>query len=300
MINSIQIQNFQNHKNTELRLSPGVNVIIGPSDTGKSAVLRALNWFFFNRPSGDLIRSFGGGDVRVIVDLEGLEIAKIRSKTTNEYRIGKSKFRAIGTDVPEEIKGILLVDAVNVQRQLDPPFLLSETSGNVAQHFNHIAQLDVLDVCRKNVEAWTRGLKSEIDHNENQLSEYEEELKEYDYLPKLESEVEVLEQLERRLKGELDKTLYLDKLLGVLTSTRIGIESTEQSIPPDGRVAELEGLWAKWTSANNHCKELAVLVKKCEMTHEKVEDLGGEIAELELEFKENMPEICPLCGRGKR
>ena len=53
MIDKIKIQNYQSHENTELELSPGINVIIGETDRGKTSILRALNWMFSNRPLGE-------------------------------------------------------------------------------------------------------------------------------------------------------------------------------------------------------------------------------------------------------
>ena len=43
----IEIVNFQSHANTKLNFDEGVNVIIGPSDSGKTAVIRAMKWIFF-------------------------------------------------------------------------------------------------------------------------------------------------------------------------------------------------------------------------------------------------------------
>ena len=52
MIDKIKIENIQSHKNTELNLSNGINVIVGSSNNGKSAILRALYWAIYNRPLG--------------------------------------------------------------------------------------------------------------------------------------------------------------------------------------------------------------------------------------------------------
>ena len=53
MISKIKIKNFRSHKNTEIELSSGVNIICGDNDLGKSTILRALNWVNNNKPSGD-------------------------------------------------------------------------------------------------------------------------------------------------------------------------------------------------------------------------------------------------------
>ena len=48
MIKSLHIQNFQSHKKTTLKFHKGINVVIGQSDSGKSAIIRALNWTINN------------------------------------------------------------------------------------------------------------------------------------------------------------------------------------------------------------------------------------------------------------
>jgi DNA repair exonuclease SbcCD ATPase subunit len=58
MIKRIEIKNFQAHKNTEIDFDPGVNVISGASDAGKSSIFRALLWVITNRPSGDSIKNW--------------------------------------------------------------------------------------------------------------------------------------------------------------------------------------------------------------------------------------------------
>jgi exonuclease SbcC len=44
MIKSIKIQNFETHIKTHLDLHPGVNVIVGESDEGKSGIIRSIKW----------------------------------------------------------------------------------------------------------------------------------------------------------------------------------------------------------------------------------------------------------------
>ena len=52
MIKRIKIENIQSHKETELELSSGINAIVGSSNNGKSAILRAFYWLVYNRPLG--------------------------------------------------------------------------------------------------------------------------------------------------------------------------------------------------------------------------------------------------------
>ena len=42
MIKKISIKNIQSYRETELELSKGINAIVGSSNNGKTAILRAL------------------------------------------------------------------------------------------------------------------------------------------------------------------------------------------------------------------------------------------------------------------
>ena len=50
MIKSIHVVGFQSHADSTIEFDPGVNVLIGQSDSGKTAVVRALDWALNNRP----------------------------------------------------------------------------------------------------------------------------------------------------------------------------------------------------------------------------------------------------------
>ena len=57
MISRIVIHNFQCHKDLDLDLGRST-VLAGNSNSGKTAVLRALYWVLYNTPSGDSYVSY--------------------------------------------------------------------------------------------------------------------------------------------------------------------------------------------------------------------------------------------------
>jgi exonuclease SbcC len=139
MISSITLTNFQSHDINFLRLSSGVNVIIGSSDSGKTAILRALNWCVYNRPSGKAHISYWNKDLKdettVVITKKQGQVLRIRGNDFNGYRIARGdpddvsviELEAVGTDVPEEVTKLLNLSEVNIQRQMDRPFLISES-----------------------------------------------------------------------------------------------------------------------------------------------------------------------------
>jgi DNA repair exonuclease SbcCD ATPase subunit len=68
-IKRLILENFQSHKYSEVDFAAGLNVIVGPSDTGKSAVIRALKWVLYNEPSGDFFIREGETNCSVTIHI---------------------------------------------------------------------------------------------------------------------------------------------------------------------------------------------------------------------------------------
>ncbi|MDD4733110.1 MAG: AAA family ATPase, partial [Desulfovibrio sp.] len=119
MIQRIILEQFQAHKHTELELGPGVNVLTGLNNTGKSAVVEALRCLATNPPPRHVIRH-GAAQARVEVVLEdGVRVAWNRKKNTAWYELwlpGQDEpeyFRKLGRGmVPDEVRDALRLDEV--------------------------------------------------------------------------------------------------------------------------------------------------------------------------------------------
>ena len=172
-IQSIELKNVQCHKHALLNFSPGVNMIIGPSDHGKSAIFNAFYKIISNRPAGDEWRTWHSKKSEIEMILSNQTKIRYEKASQAAYFLkepGKDEiqFKAFGQNVPEEIAKILNMDQkVNIQRQLErgvPIFLIAESPGDVAKHFNSVAGFDVID------SAIAKG-KSSIRVNEQKLNE---------------------------------------------------------------------------------------------------------------------------------
>ena len=212
MIDQLKISNFQSHEETKLNFDKGVNVIIGSSDSGKTAIFRALRWLVWNKPGGDEFRSYWGGGTEVVLKSKDSFVSRTKSNE-NLYQLNDTVFKAFGTNVPEEIQSALNLSEINLQQQLDSPFLLSETPGNVAKHFNKIAKLDKIDEANSNIRKLISDIDRTIKVKEEKLQEYETELEALPDLDVIECRLEELEQLEIN-RNTLSKQKYdLTKLL---------------------------------------------------------------------------------------
>jgi hypothetical protein len=188
MIKSLKIQNVQSHKKTKLSFSPGVNMVIGKSDNGKSAIFNSLFWCMYNRPLGDPHRNWDGGVMEVKTVLDNGTVMITRDKQT-EYLIRTPEkntvniFKASGQSPPEEVTKLFNMDRkINVQRQLErdaPIFLISESPGEVAAFLNKVAGLYKIDETISNGKSDIRETKQKLDTTTDQINEKQKELSKY-------------------------------------------------------------------------------------------------------------------------
>jgi len=195
MIKSIELKNIQSHENTRLELDKGINCIVGSSNNGKSAILRGLYWARYNRPLGiDTLASHWAlndkGDLKsemsVTIENDFGIVTRKRTRNENQYIVNGEILNVVKSDVPREVEQILKLSDTNIQRQLDAPFLLSETSGEVAKYFNHVVRLDIIDKVLTNAESSRRRTKVDIEATEKIIKEQEQKKEKYDWLGSVE------------------------------------------------------------------------------------------------------------------
>lgn len=276
MIKSISILNFQSHKQTTIDFSDGVNALVGLSDSGKTAVIRALRWVLFNKPGGDAFRSYWGGDTSVqIVLSSGDVIGRVKTKTDNLYVVNGKDLAGFGQDVPEEVKAILNINNINFSSQMDSPFMLGDSPGDVAQQLNKAAQLDLIDKSASALRKRISSVSSDLKHNVNQLTEQEARLKEFDFIPGLEIDVQKLETsyqlvINKRREHQALSTLWHDARNSLQT-----IKQLDQQIPSVTSVQALEQGVDALQEKNSTRKALDGLLDDIDTTEQVIERCKG-------------------------
>jgi len=214
-IQSIEIENFQSHKHTEIDLHPGVNVIVGPSDVGKSSILRAINWILTNRPSGNTFESNWENDgTSVYLEFGDGSIERVRDKQFNGYILNRQQeFKGFGLAIPKEIQDFLNINEINVQSQFDSPFMLSWTPGERGAFLNKIVDLEITDRTIGNIKSNILSERRYITGLEEDIKELEEELEEYEYLDQYESDLVKIEKAQEEYDGVSKRTIRLTRSL---------------------------------------------------------------------------------------
>lgn len=260
MINSLDIQNFQSHKKSRLEFHSGVNVIIGPSDSGKTAVLRALRWVNYNEPSGDSFRSNWGGETVVSEDFENSDkVTRFRSNVENEYLLNDTVFTAFGREVPREIAKVINMNEVNLQSQFDSPFLLTSTPGEAAAHFNRIAHIDKIDIALKTVDSWIRKINQDIQSDERNLVLTQEKLNTFPDLEKMEIDIEIVEQLTSDRTIKIQQRSKIQSILTSITKVQKDIEGFSKVLALSALVENLLGIMQEKEEAGKNLRRLVYI-----------------------------------------
>lgn len=214
MIKSLSLHNFQSHKQSELEFDPGVNVIVGPSDSGKTAIIRALRWLVWGRPLGDSFIHHGEHLCSVSVSVQGHVVKREKTKGgETSYSFLNRMYTAMKTEVPEQIRQFLNMGEVNIQQQLDRPFLLDSSPGEVAQHFNRVARLDVIDIGMKRILSWSRSLGQAITAKEDLLESLEESLEDFAYIEEADAKLVALESAQGQLSSLQSQIETIENLM---------------------------------------------------------------------------------------
>ena len=343
MIDSIRLENIQSHQNTEIKFDKGINCIVGGSDKGKSALIRGLLWAIENRPLG--VEKLGShwifndkgkqiNPMSVTIVKDGEVLVRRRSKDENQYIIGDKVLNVVKSDVPQEVSDFFKLSETNIQRQLDSPFLLSETSGEVARYFNAMVKLDKIDKVLADVDSEKRSMRGEGETIKKRIDEIDDKLEKIPNLDDVKTLMASFDRLDNKM-GVLDKQLddLLDDLRRYTDSIsdrgfealeieplvkeydtlvirnddshfRVNeisnlIKDFESCKPSDVDIESVENLIKEYESTKSLLGD--TLDRKLMLDEEisKIVSICEDIEDIDNEIKDRrkeIPKVCPLCG----
>lgn len=271
-IKRVILENFQSHKHTIVDFDNRLNVIVGPSDSGKTAILRGIKWALYNDPSGDYFIREGESHCSVtLIFSDSTKIKRYRSKSKNAYYLydeydNELNFEGFGTNVPEEIlnatgiKKILLdknvSKSINISDQLEGAFLLSEKGSIRASSIGYLVGVDIIDDALKETLREVRSISNNKRNMDEHIDKLEKELSQYDYLEELTIKTNKLEDTLNKINT---KEELLSKYKSIQT-TKIKLINEKSKI--DFHLEQLKSV-----------SEIEILLKNIELNNIKHKQL---------------------------
>ena len=251
MIERVEIEQFQNHTKTDLDFSPGLNIICGQSDNGKSAVIRAINWVLTNKPSGSAFCKVDneGVDTKVKLTFTDGEVLRVRGHKKNHYIFDGTEYKAMRSDVPEEIAEFANIGDQNIQGQFASHFLISESSGEVARTLNSIVGLEDIDKAHKVVGRIIAESNANIKFLKAEFDKYTERMRKFDDLDTLDEQLQGLERIQKNIAILEDEVEEMTNVVSNIHQIMEGLEEAEKTIEFEEKISSL-------LAAGKNCSEL--------------------------------------------
>jgi len=101
----VSIRNFQAFEDVTINVE-GVTTIVGPSNIGKSALVRAITAALFSRPGDNFVRKGTKSSVVLLEDVPGVDgyIEWEKGKGVNRFNIGSVVYDKVAMEVPLVIR----------------------------------------------------------------------------------------------------------------------------------------------------------------------------------------------------
>lgn len=291
MIQSLKLQNFQTHRDLQLSFDQ-ITTITGPSDAGKSSIIRALIWAMTNDVAGDFT-TWGETTAKAELVVDGKTVVRKKGKGVNYYSIdAKDPYDAVGRDVPRDVTDILNVGPVNFQSQLDAHFWLSETPGEVAKQLNRVVELSAIDDATSTIASEIRTTTAKKKLLEERLEAAKAKRTALRWVEEASAEYAAVTEARTRADALRDRAAKLARSIDAVTTA-----ARDRDVAGNAVVDGREVLRA-WERADE-LRRLAVTVRdqlaKVETAERVLTDTRAELADKKAILSQE--KICPLCSQ---
>lgn len=283
----LALRNFQRHKKKVFRFAPGITTITGATDSGKSAIIRGLQWVALNRPSGNEFIRTGEKQADALVCVDGKQVKRSRGSGVNTYGVRGDELKAFGNDVPAQVVELLRMGELNFQGQHDAPFWFSLGAGEVARQLNQVVDLGIIDDVLARIATRSRRAKTAEEICAERLTKAREKCKEMDFAEEMDVDLFDVEQSRDALARHQEREQLLGEAIEKLDKLSVPIEV------PD--LSELEALRERIDALDSEA--LAQLCSDYDMAENNENVHRRSLEKLEAEIKRRTGGKCPVCGK---
>ncbi len=291
MLESLTLKNFQIHSLFEMEFSPTVTSLTGPTDSGKSSIVRALQWICTNYPQGDEFIMEGSEMAIGTLRIDGHEVTRERGKQ-NLYKLDGEIYKSFGADVPADISNLVNVGSINFQDQITMPFWFCLPPAQVGRELNQIVNLDLIDSVAQSISTELRRCKSHVEFTSERLEQARRERDEFTWVKEADEELYSIEQLYSSYLEIAEIVSKIDSALKDARNVSQKLEGVTEAIL-DGKKL-MQGL-ESYVQLRKEIDNIEQLYTKARELEKQCQNHAMSKEGLEKKLQEILKDQCPLC-----
>lgn len=291
---TLRFKNFQSIASGEVEVD-GLTVLAGPSNSGKTAVVRAYRGVFENSSARALVRR---GEKSLEVEItydDGQSILWRKGKGVNEYVLNGEKTISGGQTCPDEVRALGGTYPIQAGTSTVWPQIASQEEGMLflthlpgsalADAISDVERVGTLNRALKSAEKDRRAAESKLKVRRKDLEEVKEDVAFFSGLSLVESLIEEAEtsrtrarKIEAALKwfedwiSQYEEAGELQRLL----------EGVELELPDEEDISEAQGLWESYVAAQSELEQVRELYAEIDRLEQLLPELQSGIDAVDL------------------
>lgn len=302
MLKSARVENFQSLAVVPMMFDQ-FTVLVGPSNSGKSAFLRAIRSLVRNTFVPANVRQ-GQTKAIVLIYLNGHIISSERGKSLSTYYLEDDPYPKSGKSVPPEIVQALkmpLIEGIDphFSFQFDRPFLLAESGSTAASVIGSLTNVSVLHAAVREANRRRGNVSSTLKVRYEDREKLQQRVETFRFLPARKKSIDKARKALQKAEGLQASLSALQTATSALEASQAFLETFTLPEVPDIDLASLEADIAEL----NALDDLTHTVKQGLTIAEGYRKMGlqhGEsVAALDVEYQQVLESsgVCPTCGR---
>lgn len=306
----LDIQNYQIISNGSLLIRPGLTLITGPSNNGKSSIFKAFKQLIYNTSGSDYIKhNTSKATIRlqklddysnVVYDITYTKSTSGASYTTVTPDEGTQVYQKLGSSQPEFIPKLTQINKeldYNFWNQMDKPFLISLSN---KEQFDYLQQSphtqtlqSILQSMQSDKKVYSQNkisLQSKLQLIQEQNTQYQEQLKQ---LPLIQSMFNSINSLNEQHQSISSLQSTIQKYQSIDTQKLTTLITKLQQIPT---TESLTNNYQKLTNTLNQFTSLTQTTVPINQLQNQIQQYHTQIDRLNLILQEHFT-VCPLCNQ---
>ena len=278
-LKTIKLKNFQSYRDETVYFENGLNLLVGTSGSGKSSLLRALSWVYYNEPRGTDFITFGENSCSVTLTFsDDTVITRQRTPTKNCYIVNEVYYDKIGINIPEEVIKSLGTPPLDGQGrpiaysdQFSPLFLVSLSKNDLSREISHLIGTNNFETAISNLNQEKLDFKKQVASCQVRVSSCKEELTQYEGLDDKLIELDKLEKKQKRIDIFEIVINEMNTVLEKYTEINKEIASLNKNEYADTDCSKARSLYDKLTLAEGMSNKYKNLISQACLLSEDID-----------------------------